>query len=181
MNQEIDEQDLGGSVWEDETGEESAQDENNESWANKSKSNFKALYKSNKEKERLLAQKDEELANALQELQQWRELNADTAKDLDKSKDVDSIKEEIFTLKNPEAEPFLKQIREAMNAHNMDYAKAWKFVKMDIPQESVTKKDFNIWNQAPKKAIDLKNLKFEETWDLTKEQRSEWRKLHWYS
>jgi len=179
MDQEIDEQDFdNGSVWEDET-EDLAQDDNNESWTKKSNtSNFKALAKAKRELEATLKIEREEREQERLELQQWRELNADTAQEIDKSKEVDSIKEEIFILKNQEAEPHIKDIRSTMQKYNMDYKDAWKFVKMDIPAESISKTDFNLNKSAPKKAIDLINMPFSETDSLTKEQRAEWRKIH---
>ena len=180
-NQEIDEQYLDGSIWEDETGNNSAQEDDNESWTNKNTSNFKALYKSKKELEVQLAIEREEREQERLELKQWRELNADTAKEIDSNKDYSSLKEEMFTLKNPEAEPHLKLIKEAMWEYNMDFAKAWKFVKIDLPVESISKTDFNISKSAVKKPIDLKNVPFSETESLTKEQRSEWRKIHYAS
>lgn len=157
---------------------EESDSEDNDSEAKKSTSNFKALYKSNKEKEKIIAQKDDELARAQEELKQWRELNADTAKEIDKSKDVDSIKEEVFTLKNPDAEPYLKDIRETMSKYGMDYKDAWKFVKSDIPAESRSKKDFDVSGQSPKKAVDISKVSEADSVNLSKEDRAKWRKLN---
>jgi len=129
----------------DETINEEGEDYNNESSTKKSnQSNFKALYKSNKEKERLLAEKEDELLNAQEELKQWRELNPDTVEELDSKKDISSVKEEIFTIKNPDAEPYIKDIQKTMKQYNMDINTARKFVKMDIPQESKSKNEFSI-------------------------------------
>lgn len=159
---------------------EESDTEDNDSESKKSTSNFKALYKSNKEKEKIIAQKEEELSSALEELKQWRELNADTAKELDKSKDVDSVKEEIFTLKNPDAEPYLKDIRATMSKYGMDYKDAWKFVKSDIPAESRSKKDFDTSGKTPAKSVDLSKVSEAESVNLSKEDRSKWRKLNGY-
>lgn len=137
-----DEEEYDDSATGENINEESDTDDN-ESESKKSTSNFKALYKSNKEKEKMIAQKDEELSSALEELKQWRELNAGTANEIDKSKDVDSIKEEVFTLKNPDAEPYIKEIRATMSKYGMSHNDAWKFVKSDIPAESRSKKDFD--------------------------------------
>jgi multidrug resistance efflux pump len=142
-NQEIDEEVIDSANGENDN-EISGEEENNESSAKKNNSNFKALYKSNKEKEALLSQREQELAEAQEELRQWRELNPETVQDLNSKKDIDSMKEEIFTTKNPEAEPHMDEIRKTMLSYNMDLKTAWKFVKMDIPQESSSKKDFNI-------------------------------------
>lgn len=180
-NLEIDEEVIA-SIWEDETdNNESGEENNNETSAKKNNSNFKALYKSNKEKEALLAQKDDELEQVKAELEEWRRLNPDTAEDLGSKKDIDSMKEEIFTTKYPDAEPHLKEIRKTMLKYSMDLKEAWKFVKIDIPEESKTKNDFSIWKNKPATKIDLSKVEFKDIFtDLTKEQRSEWRKLNWY-
>lgn len=182
MDQETDELEQDSSVDDETVTEESESEENNDSDTKKSNSsNFKALSKSKRELERKLATKDEELARAQEELRQWRELNTDTAKDLDKAKDVDSIKEEIFTLKNPDAEPYLKEIRATMVEFNTDYAKAWKFVKSDIPAESKSKRDFELSNHTPKKQVDISKVSEADSVDLSKEDRAKWRKLNGYA
>jgi len=140
--QEIDELDTdSGETETDDTIQE--EDDNNTS-AKKNNSNFKALYRSNKENKALLAQQAELLAEKEEELNQWREFNPEIVEELDSKKDISSIKEEMFTIKNPDAEPHLKDIRKTMLEYNMDINKAWKFVKMDIPEESKSKTDFNI-------------------------------------
>lgn len=186
MTEEVIELD-NDSVENNETIDTEAQDDNNESWTNKNKSNFKALYKSNKEKERLLTLEQEEKARILAEkealeleVKQWRELNAWTANEIDKSKEIDSVKEDIFILKNPEAEKYLKEVRDTCKKYNMTYNEAWKFVKVDIPTESLTKTDFNIWKNPVKKVIDYSKVEMKDTGEFTKEQRAEWRKVHWF-
>lgn len=170
-----------------ETIDNEAQDDNNESWTNKNKSNFKALYKSKKDTERLLTLEQEEKTRILAEkealeteVNQWRELNAWVANEIDKSKDLDSIKEDMFILKNPEAETHLKEVRDAMKKYSMSYNEAWKFVKIDIPAESISKTDFNIWKGAVKKNIDYSKVLIQDTWEYTVEQRSAWRKANWF-
>ena len=160
--------------------EESGEEENNETSAKKNNSNFKALYKSNKEKEQLLAERESELEQARAELEEWRNLNPDTVQDLDSIKRIEKMETDNFKRDNPGAEPHLKLIRETMLLHSMDMEKAWKFVKIDIPEESRTKTDFSIWKNKPATKTDLSTVEFKDIWNLTKEQRSEWRKLNWY-
>ncbi len=61
---------------------------------------------------------------------------------------------------------------------NPDLEKAWKYVKPTIAQESQSKTDFSIKNNAKPTKVDLKSMKMEDTANLTREQRSEWRKIH---
>lgn len=174
-NQEIDEEinsDLGVENDENESGEEE-----NKTSAKKNNSNFKALYKSNKEKETLLAERESELEEAREELKQWRELNPDTVEDLNSKKDIDSMKEEIFTTKNPDAEPHLKEIRKTMLDYNMDLKTAWKFVKMDMPEESKSNSEFNIWKNAIS-TKDLSKVSPEDALNLSPEKQREWRKIN---
>ena len=179
-NQEIDEE-VTASVWEDETdNEDTGEEENNETSAKKNNSNFKALYKSNKEKEALIAERDAELAKARKELEEWRNLNPETAEELNSKKDIDSVKEEIFVLKNTDAEPYLKDIRKTMSEYGMDINTAWKFVKMDIPEESKTKQDFNIGKTTVSKNTDLTKISPEDALNLSKEDQSKWRVANWW-
>ena len=186
-NQEIEEtQDIDELVTDSANSEietnESGEDDNNEASTKKSNnSNFKALYKSNKEKEALLAQREQELSEAQEELQQWRELNPDTVEDLSSKKDIDSMKEEIFTTKTPEAEPHLKEIRETMKEYSMDLKTAWKFVKMDLPEESKTKTDFNVSKTKAPKETDLTKISPEDALNLSKEDRAKWRAANWWN
>jgi len=59
----------------------------------------------------------------------------------------------------------------------MDREKAWKFVKMDIPVESVSKTDFDI-KQREVSSKNLKDVSPEEALNLPKDKKREWRKLH---
>lgn len=54
---------------------------------------------------------------------------------------------------------------------------AWKYVKPTIVTESKSSMDFSIKSSKSTK-IDLKSLSIEDTKELSKEQRSEWRKIH---
>lgn len=178
-NQEFLDEEVTASVEDETDNNDSGEDDNNDASTKKSnQSNFKALYKSNKEKEALLSQREQELAEAQEELRQWRELNPETAEEFGSKKDISSVKEEIFTIKNPEAEPHLEAIRKAMSTHNMDLNTAWKFVKMDIPQESKSKQDFNIWKSTISKNTDLTKISPEDALNLSKEDQSKWRKVN---
>jgi hypothetical protein len=65
-----------------------------------------------------------------------------------------------------------------MKEYQVDRDKAWKIVKVDIPVESKSKNDFNLSKKTPKLPKDLTKVKIEDTGDLTKEQRAEWRKVN---
>lgn len=165
---------------ETDTNDEGEDNNNDTSTKKSNNSNFKALYKSNKEKEKLLAERENELREAQEELEEWRKLNPETVEDLNSKKDIDSIKEEMFTVKNPDAEPHMKDIRKTMDTYNMDLKTAWKFVKMDIPEESKSKQDFNIGKTVVSKATDLTKISPEDALNLSKTDQSKWRKANWW-
>ena len=54
---------------------------------------------------------------------------------------------------------------------------AWRYVKPTIVTESKSSMDFSIKSSKSTK-IDLNSISIEDTKELSKEQRSEWRKLH---
>jgi hypothetical protein len=60
----------------------------------------------------------------------------------------------------------------------MDLKTAWKFVKMDIPQESSSKKDFNIWKNTVPKNTDMKSISPADALNLSKEDQAKWRKVN---
>jgi hypothetical protein len=173
--QEIDEEVTTSGNTEIDTNEDGEDDNNEASTKKSNNSNFKALYKSNKENKALLAEQAEQLAEAEEELRQWRELNPETVEELSSKKDIDSMKEEIFTTKNPEAEPHLKEIRKTMLEYNMDLKTAWKFVQMDMPEESKTKKDFSIGKTTLTKNSDFTKINPADALKLSKEDQSKWR------
>lgn len=174
-------EEVTASTWESETdNNESGEVENNESSAKKNNSNFKALYKSNKEKEQLLAEKNSELEKVRAELDEWRNLNPDTVEELDSKKDISSVKEEIFSMKNPEAETHMTDIRKTMSEYGMDINKAWKFVKMDIPEESKTTKEFSVWKTALPKTTDFTKISDSDSLNLSPTDRAKWRKANWW-
>lgn len=152
---------------------------------NKNTSNFKALYKAKKELESELASKDDELARTKAELEEWRKLNPEISENFKEKKDLSSMQEELFYVKNPDAENYAKQIQKTIKEYNLPnnkdwYKKAWNLVKSEIPEESKTKTDFNIWKKSIIKK-DLKDVTPEEALELPKEKKSEWRKIHWFA
>lgn len=179
MNQDILDEEVTASDEDIETGNEE-EGEGEETTPNKkNNSNFKALYKKTKELETQLSERDQKLADALAELEEWRNLNPELSEDLKSNKKVSTLEQDIFVLKNPDAEPHLKAIKETMEEYNCDFKKAWKLVKVDLPEESKTTKEFSINNKVNLKK-DLSKLTPEEAIELPKDKRREWRKLHWY-
>lgn len=177
-NQEeyLDEQDFGSSE-DTETEEQGEEGEETTPNKNKNKSNFNNLYKKTKELEKSLASKDEELADALAELEEWRNLNPEVQEEKKSKEELSKIEEKVFTLENPDTKPYLKEIRATMKEYNCDYQKAWKLVKIDLPEESKTKVDFNIWKTTVSNK-DLSKVSAEEALNLPPDKQREWRKLH---
>lgn len=174
--QEIDELDTD-SIVEDEIVDNGEEEKKTAPDKKKNKSNFNNLYKKTKELEKLLESKEEELASKTASLKEWEDLNPEIKEDKKNNEEVDNLKVSIFTIKNPESEPHLTEIQKVMKDYNIDIDKAWKLVKIDLPEESKTKTDFDIWkNNISKK--DLKNVTPEEALKLPKDKQREWRKLH---
>lgn len=173
-NQEIDE--LSNDSVEDETlengeeGEEQTPDKKN-------KSNFKNLYKKTKELESTLSEKDKELAEAKAELEEWKKLNPELEEEKQNNKKSESMELKIFWLENPEAKPHLEEIRNTMKEYGVDYEKAWKLVKVDLPEESKTKTDFNIW-KSNVNTKDLSKVSAKDALNLSPEKQREWRKIN---
>jgi len=67
-----------------------------------------------------------------------------------------------------------------MLKHNMDIKEAWKFVKMDIPEESKTTQEFSVWKTALPKTADFTKISEEDSIKLSKSDRSKWRKANWW-
>lgn len=177
-NQEILDEEVIASNDEVETDDEE-NGEGLDNKPNKNKSNFKELYKKTKEQEKALLEKEERLASLEAELNEWRNLNPELADNLKANKEISDINEKIFVLENAEAKPHLKEIKQTMKEFNVWYEKAWKLVKVDLPEESITKNDFSIWKTNVNKK-DLSKVTPEEALELPKEKRREWRKIHWY-
>lgn len=151
----------------------------------KNQSNFKALYNKARELEKEIASKDERLATAEAELEEWRNLNPEVTDDFKSKKEYSWLQEKIFYIENPEAKTYAKEILNTLKEYNLPnddkwYTKAWKLVKSDIPEESKSKTDFNIGkNNISKK--NLKDVTPEEALELPKDKKREWRKLNWFS
>lgn len=110
----------------------------------KNKSNFNSLYKKAKELETSLTAKDKELADAKAELEEWRNLNPEQEEENQSNKQVDDLKLSINLLKTPDAEPHLEEIQNTMKEYGCDFKKAWKLVKVDLPEESKSTTEFSI-------------------------------------
>lgn len=156
----------------------------------KNKSNWKNLSNTLKE-ERKARQEAELRAKELEEENNaWRSENPDIVKETLSKKDSKSIDKwelALFIAINPEAKEYLDDIKEFASEFNFkldneeSLAKAWKFVKWNIPAESKSKTDFNLSNKTPKLPKDLTKVKLEDTGDMTPQQRAEWRKANWFS
>lgn len=143
----------------------------------KNKSNFNSLYKKARDLEKSLTAKDEELANAKAELEEWRNLNPDADEEIKTKKNYQAQELRIFGLENPEAKPHLEDIQAVMKEYGINESKAWKLVKIDLPEESKTTTDFAIWKTAVN-SKDLSKVSAEDALKLSPEKRREWRALH---
>ena len=151
----------------------------------KNKSNWKKVTSELKELKKALAQERAEK----EELKEWANALYEDENEKPFKKKEEPKQPEFtespwkilaFFQKNPDAVDYEDEITEAMNKFDCDRDKAWKFVKLDIPQESKTKKDFNIsWKSAPIKK-DLSKVSAEEALELSKEDQAKWRKLNWW-
>lgn len=149
----------------------------------KNKSNFKKLSEALKEERRLRAEMEEEL-NA------WRSENPELVKESLTKKEtkwVDKSELALFIATNPDAREHLSEIKEFAEEFGIKLdseealAKAWKRVKPAIPVESKTERDFDIKSKWSTKKVDLSQVTMDEIYEegaYTKEQRSEWRKIH---
>lgn len=143
----------------------------------KNKSNFNSLYKKTKELESSLSEKEKLIAEKDKELEEWRNFNPEIV-DEKKSKNNSKIMElKIFWLENPEAKPHLEVIKETMEEYGVDYNKAWKLVKVDLPEESITKKDFD-FSKSNIKMKDLSKISPSDALKLSPEKQREWRKIN---
>lgn len=179
-NQEIeetqgtDEQDTGSTksetVTEGKEGEETTPDKKN-------KSNFNSLYKKTKELEALNASKDKELADANAELKEWRELNPEEDGEFKANKNSEALELKVFWLENPDAKPHLEAIKETMKEYGITEAKAWKLVKIDLPEESKTTTEFSVWKNAVN-TKDLSKVSADDALKLSPEKQREWRRIN---
>lgn len=171
--QEVEEQISSDENLNDETGEDNGTPDK----ASSNKSNFKKLSEAKKALER-------ELLETREELESWRSENPELVeKALTKkwsTSEIDEIRTDIFLTKNPEAEQHMDEIK-VFTDKWFSLKDAWKYVKPTIVTESKSSMDFSIKNNSKSTKVDLKSLSIEETTELSKEQRSEWRKIHWYA
>lgn len=170
--QEVEEQISSDENLNDETGEDNGTPDK----VSSNKSNFKKLSEAKKALER-------ELSEAREELESWRSENPELVeKALTKkwsTSEIDEIRTDIFLTKNPEAEQHMDEIK-VFTDKGFSLKDAWRYVKPTIVTESKSSMDFSIKSSKSTK-IDLKSLSIEDTKELSKEQRSEWRKIHWYA
>lgn len=153
----------------------------------KNKSNWSKLSEANKALKKQLQEKDSELnqikewANSLYENEEDRPFTKKEAKEALSDIQVNESPEKIFLFyqKNPEAVEHADELVETMQEYNVDREKAWKILKTDLPEESKTKKDFSLGNNKPPLKKDLSKVSVTETGDLSPEERSQWRKIHW--
>lgn len=174
MDQETDE--LSNDSVNDEILEEGNEEE--ETTPNKkNKSNFNSLYKKAKELESSLSEKDRLIAEKEAELEEWRKLNPSIEEWKQNNKKSENLELKIFWLENPDAKPYLEDIKNIMKEYNISSEKAWKLVKIDLPEESKSKTDFNIWKTTVF-SKDLSKVSAEDALKLTPEKQREWRKIN---
>lgn len=173
-----------GSVWEDETTNDTGEDNGTPDKASHNKSNFKKLSESLKSERTEKARLAQEKAELEEELNAWRTENPDIVKSTlsKKSDGIDKWDLALFLIQNPDAKWHLEDVKEYLSGmKNPDLEKAWKYVKPTIISESKTTNDFSIKNTNKATKVDLKSMTINEAyaeWALTKEQRAEWRKIH---
>ena len=175
-NQEILDE-LSNDSIEDETLEEGNEEEETTPNKNKNKSNFNNLYKKAKELESSLSERDRLLAEKEAELEEWRNLNPEVDREIKTNKNSEALALKVFWLENPEAKPHLKAIQEAMKDYSISEEKAWKLVKIDLPEESKTTTEFSIWKSTVN-TKDLSKVSAEDALKLSPEKQREWRKIN---
>lgn len=152
----------------------------------KNKSNWKKMAEKLKTLEKTLADEraeKEELKKWANSLYENPEDQPFTKKEATQQIQLNESLDDVVTFyqKNPEALEHKDLIIQAMNDFKCDRNKAWKFVKSDMPEESKTKKDFDLQKWKPNLKKDLSKITAEESLDLSKEERSQWRKLNWWA
>lgn len=145
----------------------------------KNESNFKALYKSNKEKERILAEKERLIAEQTRELEEWRNLNPEYAPVVSNKQDELEIK--VFKLENPESKEHLDTIKKTALEYNIPFDKAWKIVKAELPEKSKSNDDFDFKSEPIRVKKTLAEITPEQALKLPKEQLAKWQILHGYA
>lgn len=149
----------------------------------KNKSNWKKMAEKLKTLEKTLADEraeKEELKKWANSLYENPEDQPFTKKEATQERQLNESLDDVVTFyqKNPDALEHKDLIIQAMNDFKCDRNKAWKFVKSDIPEESKTKKDFEINKSKPNLKKDLKDVSAEDALQLSKADQTAWRKLH---
>jgi len=144
----------------------------------KNESNFKALYKSNKEKEKALAEKEALISEQSRELQEWRNLNPEYVSQNNGTDKTAEMQAEIFGLKNPESQEHLASVRAIAKEYGLPLDKAWKIVKADLPTGSKSSSDFDFKSAPVVVKRSIKDIKESEVGKLSEADQSKWRKYH---
>lgn len=153
-------------------------DDNTSQQESKNESNFKKLYKSNKEKEKALAEKEALIAEQARELKEWRELNPDIAWEKSSNKGTEVLIEKVFILENKDAAEHINLVRAKANQYWMPLEEAWDLVKAKLPKPSESTSDFDLRSSPNKVKKSMKDVTAEEALKLSPAQQSEWRKMH---
>lgn len=159
-------------------------DDNTTSQKTKNESNFKALYKSNKEKERDLLEKEKKMEEMglrmkeqAKELEEWRWLNPDVVASSREVKKLEEIESKLFVIDNPNSKAHINQVKETASQFNVPLEMAWKIVKADLPSESKTSDDFDLTTAPVRVKKSLKDITPEEALKLPRDQMAKWQKL----
>lgn len=168
----------------DEATENESQDEDTTSWQ-KNKSNWKKMHEANKTLKRELEEARWQLeqfqtwANSLYENEEDKPFQAKKEEQLSEDK-VTKLEKKLFLSENKEAKEYLEDIEKIQAKYWMDLEDAWDFVKAKLPPESKTKKDFDLGQKSTQVKKNLKDVTPDEALSLSKEQKREWRKIHWF-
>ena len=157
----------------DDTSDDSQDTDSPEEKAKKNKSNWKKV----SEKAKLADKLQEELEQAKAELEEWRELNPDTAKSLTEQKRLDSMESRLFFAENPDAKEHKERLDALVSKSKgaLTRDEAWELIKPSIPKESESKSNFSTKSQPVNTKKDLKDLTPDEAWKLTdKAKYREW-------
>lgn len=151
-------------------------DDNTPSQESKNESNFKKLYKSNKEKEKALAEKEAIIAKQARELEAWKSENPELVSAQYGNKKQEEMEIKIFGLENPEAKSHIETVQATALEYGLPLDKAWKLVKADLPTESKTTSEFDFKSAPIKVKKSMKDVTAEEALKLSPAQQTIWRK-----
>ena len=144
-------------------------DDNTSSQKSKNESNFKALYKSNKEKEKALAEKDALIARQSRELEAWQSENPEIVRDSFSNDKQSQMEAKIFGLENPESKEHLANVQATALEYGLPLDKAWKIVKAELPIESKSTSEFDFKSAPVRTKKSIKDISPEEALKLSKE------------